>query len=186
MARKLIVSNMVSLDGFMAGPGGQIDWFTGIDGEFSDYAAGLLATVDTILFGRVTYQLMAGYWPSATAETDDPRIIEAMNGLSKVVFSSTLEAVQWANSRLVKGKAVEEVARLKGRPGRDLVIYGSGGLVSALAPAGLIDDYRLFVAPLALGGGLPLFRGLGRRLELRLAETRIFGGGVVLLRYEAQ
>ena len=183
--RKVIVSNLVSLDGFLAGPQGQIDWFTGLaDKEFESCSIELLETVDTILFGRVTYQLMAGYWPKASASEDDPRIIEAMNSLPKVVFSRTMASVAWKNSRLVKTDAAEEVARLKQLAGRHLVIYGSGGLVSALAPRGLIDDYRIFVAPLVLGSGVPMFRGLEQRLTLRLAESRGFRSGVVLLRYE--
>jgi dihydrofolate reductase len=183
--RKLIVSNLVSLDGFMAGPAGEIDWFAGLaDKEFEEYAVRLLESSDTLLFGRVTYQLMAGYWPTASAAQDDPRIIAAMNDLRKIVFSRTLDKVEWKNSRLVEGDAAGEVARLKAQPGKHLVIYGSGGLVSELSPQGLIDDYRIFVAPLALGSGLPLFRGLSRRLGLRLVETKSFRAGMVLLRYE--
>jgi dihydrofolate reductase len=183
--RKLIVSNLVSLDGFLAGPKGEIDWFTGIaDKEFEKYGIELLESVDTILFGRVTYQLMAGYWPKASAAEDDPKIIEAMNNLPKVVFSRTLEKVEWKNSRLVKTDAAEEVARLKQLSGKRLVIYGSGGLVSELSQRALIDDYRVFVAPLVLGGGVPMFRGVEQRIALRLAEVRSFRSGAVLLRYE--
>jgi len=134
--------------------------------------------VDTILFGRVTYQLRAGYWPSASATEDDPRIIEAMNDLPKVVFS------EWKNSRLVKTDAAEEAAGLKRQPGKNLVIYGSSGLVSALAQKGLIDDYRIFVAPIALGRGKPMFAGLDARIALRRVEVKSFRTGVVMLRYE--
>lgn len=185
--RKVVVSNLVSLDGFLAGPAGEIDWFTGLaDKEFERYGVELLGSVDTILFGRVTYQLMAGYWPKARASEDDPRIIEAMNSLPKVVFSRTLDQVQWSNSRLVRTDPAEEVSRLKRQPGRSMVIYGSGGLVSTLARQGLIDDYRIFVAPVVLGKGQPMFRGLEQRLSLRRTEVRSFGTGVVLLRYEPQ
>ncbi len=185
--RRLIVSNLISLDGFMAGPQGEIDWFTGLaDKELEKYSIELLGSVDTILFGRVTYQLMAGYWPKASASEDDPRIIEAMNDLPKVVFSKTLRSVSWKNARLVGTNAAEEVSRLKSQAGRNLVIYGSGGLVSALSQRGLIDDYRIFVAPLVLGGGMPLFRGLESRIALRLAEVKSLRSGTVLLRYEAK
>ena len=183
--RKLIVSNLISLDGFMAGPAGEIDWFTGLaDKEFEEYGVRLIESIDTILFGRVTFQLMAGYWPTASAAEDDPRIIAAMNDLPKVVFSRTLGKVEWKNSRLVNGDPAGEVAKLKAQPGKHLVIYGSGGLVSELSQQGLIDDYRIFVAPLALGSGLPMFRGLSRRIGLRLVETKSFRTGMVLLRYE--
>jgi len=107
-----------------------------------------------------------------------------MNDLPKVVFSRTLGKVAWKNSRLVNGDAAMEVARLKAQPGKNLVIYGSGGLVSELSQQGLIDDYRIFVAPLALGSGLSMFRGLSRRVGLRLVETKSFRTGMVLLRYE--
>jgi dihydrofolate reductase len=147
--RKVIASNLVSLDGC-----------------------------------RATYQLMAGYWPKASSAEDDPKIIEAMNKLPKVVFSRTLASVDWKNSRLVRTDAAEEVVRLKQGPGKHLVIYGSGGLVSALSLRGLIDDYRVFVAPLVLGAGVPMFRELEQRVPLRLAEAKSFRSGVVLLRYE--
>ena len=183
-SRQVIVSNLVSLDGFMAGPDGEIDWFANLpDKEFDEYGVELIGTVDTMLFGRVTYELMAGYWPVAKPESDDPRIIRAMNESAKVVFSRTLDRVDWKNSRLVKGDAAEEVRKLKRQPGRSMVIYGSGALVSALAPEGLIDDYRIFVAPVVLGKGKSLFTGLDARLGLRLVETRAFRTGLVLLRY---
>ena len=136
-----------------------------------------------MLFGRVTYELMASYWPTAKPEADDPRLIAAMNNSPKVVFSKTLEKVDWTNSRLVKGDIADEVTRLKQPPGKDIVIYGSGGLVSALAPKGLIDDYRIFIAPVILGRGKPLFP-LDAKISLKLLETRIFrGADMVMLRY---
>jgi dihydrofolate reductase len=182
--RKVVLSNLVSLDGFMAGPNGEIDWFTGFaDKEFEAYAAGLITSFDIMLFGRVTYELMAGYWPTATPEQDDPKIIKAMNTTSKVVFSRTLKKVEWNNCRLVAGDAVSEVRRLKQQPGKDIVIYGSGGIVSALAPQELIDDYHLFIAPLILGGGRPLFSDIPARISLKLLETRAFGSGLAMLRY---
>jgi len=183
--RKLIVSNYLSLDGFFAGPDGEIDWFVW-DRETAEYSRGLLRSVDTILFGRVTYELMAGYWPTATPPEEDPVIIDAMNGLPKVVFSRTLEKVEWSNSRLVKGDIAEEASRMKREPGRDMVIFGSGSIVSAFAQRGLIDDYRIFVNPVVLGSGKPLFKGLRERLKLRLSGARKFRCGVVLLHYETE
>ena len=183
--RRVILSNLVSLDGFMAGPNGEIDWFTGIaDNEFESYAVELIGSIDTMLFGRVTYELMASYWPTAKPETDDPRIIDAMNDTRKVVFSKTLDKVTWKNSRLGRGDAAEETAKLKQQPGGDMVIYGSGEIVSVLAKRGLIDDYRIFVAPIVLGKGKPLFNGIDARLGLKLIETKPFRTGMVVLRYE--
>jgi len=182
--KNVIVSNIISLDGFMAGPLGEIDWFTGMaDKEFESCAIDLLGSVDTILFGRVTYDLMASYWPTASPGADDPRIIQAMNSYPKVVFSRTMKKAEWTSTRLVRGDATEEVSRLRTQPGRDMVVYGSGSIVSALAEKELVDEYFIFVAPLLLGHGKPLFSGIRGRKPLRLRETRNFGSGLVLLRY---
>jgi dihydrofolate reductase len=129
--RKIIVSNCVTLDGFFAGPNGEYDWFVW-DEETAKYSRELLGSIDTILFGRVTYDLMAGYWPTASAPAEDPVIIDAMNNLKKVVFSRTLEKVKWRNSRLVKENIENEAAELKQQPGKDIVIFGSGSIVSTL------------------------------------------------------
>lgn len=179
--RRIIVSNYVAVDGFFAGPKGEIDWFLW-DDETAAYSRNLLGSIDTILFGRVTYELMAGFWPTATGE--DPVITEAMNSLPKVVFSRTLNRVEWNNSRLADRDIGDEIAALKRQPGKDMVIYGSGSIVSALAQLGLIDDYRLFVNPVILGSGKLLFKGLGNRINLKLLEVRTFSSGVVLLHYQ--
>ena len=181
--RRLTVFNLVSLDGYFAGPGGDISWHN-VDEEFQEMAKAASNSGNTLLFGRVTYELMAGYWPTAKQDADDPRIIEAMNRLPKVVFSRTLRLASWNNTRLANGDIVREVGRLKEQPGKDLVIYGSGSLVSALAPAGMIDEYRIFVAPVVLGSGKPLFRDIPRRIALKPLGTRRFGAGIILLRYE--
>ncbi len=182
--RKVIVSNLISLDGFYAGPQGEIDWFAGIaDKEFEAYAIQLIDSIDTMLFGRVTYELMAGYWPTATPDADDPKIIKAMNSSPKVVFSKTLQKVEWENSRLVKGDPSEEVSRLKKQPGKDMVIYGSGKIVSFLTQKGLIDDYRIFVAPVVLGAGKALFDGVGKKVWLKLVEAKNFKSGMTMLKY---
>lgn len=180
--RKVIVSNLISLDGFIAGPNGEIDWF-GWDKELESYSKDLIASVGAIVFGRVTYELMAGYWPTATEAENDRMIIDTMNNLPKVVFSRTLDRVEWKNSRLVKDDIEREVAKLKREPGKDMVIYGSGSIVSALAQAGLIDEYRIFVNPVILGTGIPLFPNVKNRLSLKHLGTKTFGNGLVLIRY---
>lgn len=180
--RKVIVSNLMSLDGFMAGPNGEIDWFV-VDKEFDAYARELFAGVDTLLFGRVTYELMAGYWPTPAAAAEDPFITERMNGLPKVVFSRTLTRTEWAHTRLVRTDPAAEVSRLKGEPGGDLMIFGSGTLVTALAPRGLIDEYRIVVNPVVLGRGKPLFNGIEAKIPLELLRTRTLGCGDVILFY---
>lgn len=177
--RKLIVSNLISIDGFIAGPGGDIDWMD-VDKDFESYIAGDLESIGVMLFGRVTYELMVGYWPGATPTENDPRLIEAMNNLPKIVFSNTLPNAEWNNTTLLRGDAVKETLKLKQEDGKDIVVFGSGKIVSALAEAGLVDEYRIFVSPVILGSGESQFRG---RLKLRLLGTRTFGKGLVLLNY---
>lgn len=181
--RKIILQNMISLDGYFEGPQREIDWHV-VDEEFNEYAIDLLRHVDTLLFGRVTYELMAGYWPTAAAKHDDPFVAERMNNLEKVVFSASLEKAEWNNTRLVRGNLVEEVSKLKHQPGKDIAIFGSSDLAVRLIPAGLIDEYRLFVSPVLLGAGKTLFEGLDGRLNLKLVKNLAFKSGVVGLFYE--
>ncbi len=183
--RRIIVSNLISLDGFMEGPNRALDWFA-VDQEFFGYARELLGRVDTILFGRATYQHMAGYWPTPAAAENDPFITEKMNALPKIVFSKTLQEVGWANSRLAKKALTEEVRELKQQRGQDMVIFGSGSIVSALGQAQLIDEYRLFVNPVVLGRGTPMFRNMHDRIRLKLLETRTFNSGLVGLYYRLE
>ncbi|MDD3618227.1 MAG: dihydrofolate reductase family protein [Desulfobulbaceae bacterium] len=180
--RRVIVSNFMSLDGFFAGPGGELNWFVW-DDEMAEYVKAQFTEIDTLLFGRKTYQLMADYWPAAKPPEEDPVIIEAMNSLPKIVFSSTLNRAEWRNSRVVGGHIDEEVAGLKKQAGRDMVIFGSGTIVSAFTRSGLIDEYRIFVNPVVLGRGRPMFTGLERAHKLKLLGTRTFQCGNVLLRY---
>jgi dihydrofolate reductase len=181
--RKLIVSEMVSLDGFFAGPDGSSDWHV-VDDEFNTFSRRQLDEMDMLLFGRVTYELMASYWPTEAAALDDPEVAVAMNRLPKLVFSRTLNTVDWTNSRLARNDLAEEVIRLKVQAGKDIAIFGSGEVVSALAPLGLIDEYRLFVCPVVLGNGKPLFAGLSDRLNLKLLKAQPLASGVVLLHYQ--
>jgi len=176
--RRVIVSNLASLDGFFEGSNKELDWFV-LDEDFFEYARDLLRSVDTILFGRATYQHMASYWPSAPVD----EIADKMNHLSKVVFSRTLPAAEWNNSRLVRDDAVAEMARLKQLPGRDMVMLGSANLASSLLQAGFIDEYRIILNPVLLGRGNPLFPNIMERLKLRLSRTRSFSSGVVVLYY---
>jgi len=176
--RRLIVSNLMSLDGFFEGPNKEFNWFTP-DEEFFNYAKEMLRSVDTILFGRTTYEHMANYWPSAPRD----EIADAMNGLKKIVFSSTLEKAEWNNTALIRGDIAEEVAKLKTMPGKDIVILGSAMLASFLLEEGLIDEYRVIMAPLLLGAGNPLFKNIQQRIRLKLEETRLLRSGVIVLYY---
>jgi dihydrofolate reductase len=186
--RKVIVSNMVTLDGFFAGPNGELDWNV-VDEEFNKYAFDLLNAVDTLLFGRVTYQGMASYWPTPAAITADPIIADKMNTIPKVVFSKTLDKVEWGkwnNARLVKDNIADEISKLKQQPGKDMVIFGSGSIVSTLTQLGLIDDYRMIVNPVVLGSGQPLFKDMAKPANLKLLRTKTFKTGVVLLNDEPE
>jgi dihydrofolate reductase len=181
--RKIIVSNLVSLDGFFEGPNRELDWFA-VDEEFLEYARNLLSTVDTILFGRVTYQHMAAYWPTASGTGNDAFITEKMNNLPKIVFSKTLQEVKWNNSRLVKENIAEEILKMKQQPGKDMVIFGSGSIVSTFMQLGLIDEYRIIMNPVVLGNGKPLFKGIKDKHNLKLLKTKVLGSGIVILYYQ--
>ncbi len=187
--RKVIVSNIMSLDGFVSGPNGELDWFVYsgfVKGtEFGEYARSLISDVSAILMGRLTYEEFSSYWP--TAKDDDPVITERMNDLPKFVFSHSLEKVAWGDwgtARLVREDAVTAVDRMKQGPGGDMVIYGSATLVSALMKAGLIDEYQLIVHPIVLGKGRPEFKDLNERYTLTLVDVKQFKSGAVKLVYQ--
>ena len=178
--RTLFSFQLVSLDGFFEGPKRELDWHN-VDEEFHEFADRQLRTVDTLLFGRVTYQMMASFWPAATES--DPMIASKMNALPKLVCSRTLTTVEWNNSRLIKGDITEEVSKLKKQPGKDIALFGSGTVLSALMEANLIDEHRIMIAPIVLGSGNPLFKKLERRQPLKLLRTTTFKSGNVLLVY---
>jgi dihydrofolate reductase len=181
--RKLFAFDLMSLDGFFEGLKMDISWHN-VDSEFNDYAIVMLDSADTLLFGRITYELMAGFWPTADAIKNDPIVAGKMNALPKIVFSRTLNKVSWNNTRLVKNNIADEIRKMKQMPGRDMALLGSGSILSGLARHGLIDEYRIMVNPLVLGAGTPLFKGIKDRLGLKLLSARAFRNGNVLLRYE--
>lgn len=152
--RKVILSNAVTLDGFFEGPNKELDWQI-VDEENKKYAIDLLSNVDALLFGRVTYQLMADYWPAAATNPSisksELEIADKMNNLPKIVFSKTLQEVKWNNSRLVKENSAEEISKMKQQSGKDMAIFGSGSIVSTFMQHGLIDEYRIIVNPVVLG-----------------------------------
>ena len=180
--RKLILFMLISLDGFYEGPGHTIDWHN-VEAEFNEFAQAQLDSVDMLLFGRLTYELMVAYWPTAEAARDDPVTAAAMNRLPKIVFSRTLSSATWENTRLVSEHLAEEITKLKAQPGKDLIIFGSSDLSVTLIQHGLIDEFRIMLNPVALGEGKSLFNGLQSRLPLELLKTRTFKSGNVLLYY---
>jgi dihydrofolate reductase len=181
--RKVIAFENVTLDGLFAGPNGEIDWFKRKE-EMAKYAINQAARGNTILLGRVTYELMASYWPSASPPTEDPLLIDRMNNLPKIVFSKTLEKAQWKNTRLIKDNIAEETQKMKQQPGKDMVILGSGSIVQIFTNLGLIDEYQLLVHPVVLGSGKPLFKNIKESLNLKLVKTKTFKNGVILLLYQ--
>lgn len=181
--RKLFAFDLVSLDGYFEGPHREIDWHH-VDAEFNDYAIAMLDSLGTLLFGRITYELMAKYWPSPEAIKNDPAVAERMNALPKVVFSRTLEKADWNNTRLVRTDAADEVSKIKNQPGKDIALFGSSDLTASLVPHDLIDEYRIMVNPVFLGEGRPFLKGIRQRLNLKLIGSRTFRNGNVLLTYE--
>jgi dihydrofolate reductase len=182
--RKLYLFMMVSLDGFFEGPNAEIDWHN-VDEEFNEFAIAQLDETDTLLFGRVTYQGMASWWPTQIAMENDPVVAGKMNNIPKVVFSRTLDKAEWSNSRLIKENIAEEVTKLKQQPGKDMAIFGSSNLTVSLIDMGLVDELRIMVNPVVLSSGKALFSGIDHRLPLKLAKTRTFKSGNVLLYYHA-
>ena len=178
--RKLIMWNMVTLDGFFEGAHPwDLDFHSvGWGEELQRFSNEQMSAADLLLFGRVTYEGMANHWPSAKGETAD-----RMNAIHKVVFSRTLASAEWANTRLVSTDAAEEVARLKQEPGGDILVFGSADLCASLTRAGLIDEYRLGLNPILLGEGRPLFGRGTDAATMRLLEARPLQTGCVLLRY---
>jgi dihydrofolate reductase len=189
--RKLILSMNLTLDGFMAGPDCELDWhFERWTSEMAESLCEELSKADTILLGRVTYSAMARYWPQKAKDLsfqrDDLAFASMMNNYAKVVFSRTLVSATWNNSRLVKKDVMKEILSMKLQPGKNMIIYGSGRLASLLMRNGLIDEYRLWIHPVVLGKGKPLFKDLTGKLHLKLMEARTFGSGVIVLYYKTE
>lgn len=184
--RRLIVFNNVSLDGYFVDGNGDMRWAHRAepDAEWNAFVAGNASGGGVLLFGRVTYELMASYWPTPLALKNDLKVAEGMNNLQKVVFSRTLDKVSWKNTKLVKGDLVAEVRKMKAEPGEGMAILGSGSIVSQLAQAGLIDEYQMALIPVVLGKGRTMFDGVKEKLPLKLKKTRAFANGTVVLCYE--
>jgi dihydrofolate reductase len=181
--RKLIYSMGVSLDGFIAGPDGEIDW-SAPDEELHRFHNQQTRELGALLCGRRLYEVMV-YWETADEQPSAPdyelEFARIWKDMPKIVFSRTLEKVE-GNATLFRGGVAEEVAKLKEQPGKDLSV-GGAGLASTLIKLGLVDEYRLCVNPVALGGGTPYFPALDERIKLELLETRTFRSRVVYLRY---
>jgi len=181
--RKLVVFNFLTLNGYFEGPGGDLSWHRHGEEE-SRFASESAGNSGVLLFGRITYEHMAAFWPTPMAMQQNPGVAEGMNMAEKIVFSRTLKTADWNNTRIINGDLVKEVRRLKETPGKDMCLLGSGSILTQLADAGLIDEYQFMVDPVALGSGTPAFKGLKKKLDLRLVSTRKFSSGVMLLNYQ--
>jgi dihydrofolate reductase len=182
---KLISFNFVSLNGFYKGPDGDISWHKNInDPEQNEYAEKGAQSGSTLLFGRVTYDMMASFWPTPQATAFNAKVAKGMNESKKIVFSKTMKKADWNNTTVVNGNIIEEVKKLKANSGSFLTILGSGSIITQLADAGLIDEYQFMVDPLAIGDGTPMFKGIKQKLGLKLVNNKIFKSGVIFLSYE--
>lgn len=184
--RKLIVFNHVSLDGYFTDVNGSMNFAQNPipDAEWEAFVTGNASGGGTLVFGRVTYELMASFWPTPFATEQMPAVAERMNNLTKVVFSRTLEASSWNNTRLIKADLAGEIRKMKQEDGEDMVIFGSGTIISQLAIEGLIDEYQIIVDPVVLGKGRTMFDGIKEKLTLKLTKTHAFHNGNTLLCYE--
>lgn len=181
--RKIIVFENVTLDGFMAGPNGEIDWAIRDDEVTQSSQEGQDST-DMFLFGRVTYEMMASFWPTPAGKSANPVFAEVLNNTPKIVFSTTLKKADWQKTEVMKELNKDELLKLKQRPGKNMMIFGSGTIVNQLTKLGLIDDYHLMVNPIVLGKGKPLFKDTPERINLKLVKTKTFNSGLVLLQYQ--
>lgn len=182
--RKVIVFNHVSLDGYFTDSKGDMSWAHKQDPEWTAFVQENASGGGELVFGRITYEMMASFWPTPFAMEKFPVVAEGMNQLPKVVFSRTLDKASWNNTKLVKDRMPEAVRKMKSEPGKDMVIMGSGSIVSQLADEGLIDEFHVVVSPTVLGKGRTMFEGVTKRLNLKRTRSRTFENGNVLLCYE--
>lgn len=182
--RNLVVFNSVSLDGFFTGAGGDLSWAHRPDAEWNSFMSDNASSSGEFIFGRVTYDLMANYWPTPIAHQNFPAVAKAMNDLPKAVFSRTLEKAPWKNTKLVKGDLATEIKKMKQAPGPGLVIFGSGTIISQLAQENLIDEYQIAVCPVVIGKGRTMFETVERKLNFKLTKTRTFENGTVFACYQ--
>lgn len=180
----------ITLDGYLAGPNCELDWhFETWAPDMAETLARELSKTDTILLGRITYQAMAAYWQRRATDLSCPReeiaFVEMMNAHHKIVYSKTLQQADWNNSSILQGDLPSAILQLKqSGPDKDIIIYGSSQLVAALIDLGLIDEYHLWLHPVILGKGKPLFKAIRDKFVLRLSRSRTFNSGVVLLQYD--
>ncbi len=183
----LTVFDSVSLDGYFVDARGDMSWaHQAPDAEWNAFVSGNAQGGGTLIFGRITYQMMENYWQSPMALQNDPVVARGMGALQKVVFSRTLKTAAWRNTTLVKDGMTETIRRMKADSADAMVILGSGTIVAQLTQERLIDEYQIVVVPVVLGAGRTLFDGVTDRPRLKLTNSRVFGNGNALLCYQPQ
>ncbi|RPI07102.1 MAG: dihydrofolate reductase [Ignavibacteriae bacterium] len=182
---KLIVFNSVSVDGYFVDMNGDMKWAynPNKDEEWDGFVESNSKGEGVLVFGRITYDLMKSYWPTPAAIKSYPLVAERMNSARKIVFSRTLDKASWNNTTLVKVDMAAEIRKMKNTPKSDMVILGSGSIVSQLTQERLIDEYQIVVIPTMIGGGRTLFEGAERMIKLELKSSRSFANGNVFMRY---
>lgn len=183
--RKIIVSEFITVNGLMSDPGSTMHWVKDtFNDEMLHEISNQQSRVDTLLLGRLTYQFMMQYWTHASPATEDEKMIRYMHNTSKIVFSKTLQHVQWNNSILAKEIDKEEIRKWQQRPGKDMAIIGSASIAQAFINLGLVDEYQFLIHPLMLTKGKPLFENIKDRHALRPIKTETYQNGVVCLYYQ--
>jgi dihydrofolate reductase len=184
--KKIISFMHVSLDGFVAGPNGEMDWIN-VEDELFEYAGKMIDRADTALYGRVTYGMMEGYWPTAAdqpnATKHDIEHSAWYNKVDKVVLSTTLRSS--SKVKIVTDNLVEEIKKIKNQGGKDIVIFGSPRATHSLMQNNLVDEFWLFINPVLIGKGMPMFSGISDRKKLTLLDTKVFSSGVIGLHYQS-
>lgn len=179
----LIAFVTTSLDGYFADSAGDMSWAHKSDPEWLEFVSSNASQGGTLLFGRVTYELMIRYWPTPMAKQQNPTVADGMNSAPKIVFSRTLKEATWQNTKLLKDDLPGEIHRLKQQSGNGMCILGSGTIVTQLAEARLINELQIVVSPIALGKGKTPFETLKQRLPVKLLKTRSFANGNVIHYY---
>ncbi|QEH39407.1 dihydrofolate reductase family protein [Chitinophaga sp. XS-30] len=187
--RKIISFMHISLDGFVAGPNGELDWAK-VDDEIFDYVGKQTSAGDTAIYGRVTYQMMENYWPTAgdkpTATRHEIEHSKWYNKIQKVVLSKTMKDADLANTKFISGNLSDSINEVKQQAGNDILLFGSPTATHSLMQLNLIDGYWLFVNPIILGQGIPLFTDIKDKIKLKLLATRQFACGVTELNYTVE
>lgn len=181
--RKLLMFNFISINGFYKASNGDISWHKH-GKEENEFSADNLKQDAILIFGRITYDLMASYWPSSFAMENDPATATGMNKAEKIVISKSMKKADWNNTSVFNENFIDELKKLKQTSGKDMVILGSGSIVTQCAEAGIIDEYQIMLDPVAIGSGTPIFNDIQHQLELKLIKTRVFNSGTVLLTYQ--